>query len=220
MKAVASYIKLHAESAYVKLQALATYQHLTVEVQYVLLQATAITGKFIDFLEFADSVAQVDAATKAFGKNLADVATLAEQISLGTSKSAADTQTLSDVIFIATTFNRAFADTTSFADATSFETGKVLADNITETDAASLAVTKLIADSLAMADSVVGINFTDTENDALAIDDLGIDDDPAWVLGKNLSETVSTSDSGLLIMQDYCDITYFAEDYVGTSRTF
>lgn len=220
MKAVASYIKLHAESAYVKLQALATYQHLSVEVQYVLLQATAITGKFIDFLEFADSVAQVDAATKAFGKNLTDVAALAEQISLGTSKSAADTQTLSDVIFIATTFNRAFADTTSFTDAATRSVGKVLADSVNETDAVSLAVTKLIADSLAMADSVVGINFTDNEDDAVAIDDLGVDDDPAWVLGKNLSDTASTTDAGLLIMQDYCDITYFLEDYVGQSRTF
>lgn len=220
MKAVASYIKLQVEAAYVKLQALATYQHLSAEVQYVLLQATAITGKFIDFLEFSDSVGQTDAAAKAFGKNLADVAALAEQISLGTSKSAADTQTLNDVIFIATTFNRAFSDTASFSDATDLSVSKVLLDSVSETDAATLAVTKLIADSLAMVDSVVGIAFTDAEDDALAIDDLGVDDDPAWNLGKNLADTTSTSDSGLLIMQDYCDITYFAEDYVGQSRTF
>ena len=57
-------------------------------------------------------------------------------------------------------------------------------------------------------------------DDAVAIDDLGIDDDPEWNLSKNLSDTASTTDAGLLIMQDYCDITYFLEDYVGTSRTF
>lgn len=211
---------MKVRAAYIKLKALATYQHLSVEVRYVLLQAIAITGKFIDILELSDSVAQTDAAAKAFGKNLSDVAALAEQISLGTSKSAADTQALNDVIFIATTFNRAFSDTASFSDATDLSVSKVLLDSVSETDAAALAVTKLIADSLAMVDSVVGIAFTDAEDDALAIDDLGIDDDPAWNLGKNLADTTSTSDSGLLIMQDYCDITYFAEDYVGLSRTF
>jgi hypothetical protein len=220
MKAVVSYIKLHAESAYVKLQALATYQHLSVEVQYVLLQATAITGKFIDFLEFADSVTEVDAATLAFTKQLTDVVDLAEQISLSTSKSFADTQTLSEVIFIATTFNRSFEDTTSVDDAATRDVGKLLEDSLAAADAATLAVTKLLEDTIALADSVVGINFTDTEDDALAIDDLGIDDDPEWNLGKNLSDTASTTDAGLLIMQDYCDITYFLEDYVGEARTF
>jgi hypothetical protein len=36
----------------------------------------------------------------------------------------------------------------------------------------------------------------------------------------NKSDNVSSSDSGMLSMQDYSDITYFAEDYVGISRTF
>lgn len=36
----------------------------------------------------------------------------------------------------------------------------------------------------------------------------------------NKSDNVTSSDGGVLSMQDYCDITYFAEDYVGISRTF
>lgn len=220
MKATASYIKLQVEAAYVKLQALATYQHLSVEVQYVLLKAAAITGKFVEFINVDDTITEVDATTLAITKQLTDIAALAEQISLGTSKSFADSQALSDLYAAVVSFNRDFADTASFSDAATRSVDKVLADSVAEADAATLAVTKLIADSLAMADSVVGISFVDQENDALAIDDLGVDDDPAWDLGKNLSEAVSTSDSGLLIMQNYCNITYFAEDYVGTSRTF
>jgi hypothetical protein len=220
MKAVTSYIKLQVEAAYVKLQALTTYQHLSAEVQYVLLQAAAITGKFIDFINVDDTLTEVDATTLSFTKQLTDVVDLAEQISLGSSKSFADSTTFSDFVFVATTFNRSFADTTSFSDAAMRDVEKLLEDSMTAADAASVAVTKLLADSLAMADSVVGINFTDNENDALAIDDLGVDDDPAWELSKNLSDTASTTDAGVLIMQNYCDITYFLEDYVGESRTF
>jgi len=220
MKAVASYIKLQIDAAYVKLQALTTYQHLAIEVQYVLLKATAITGKFVEYIYVDDTITETDATTLAITKQLTDIAELAEQISLGTSKSFADSQAMSDLIALIVNFDRIFSDTTSFSDAATRSVDKVLADSVTETDAATRAVTKLIADSLAMADSVVGINFTDNEDDAVAIDDLGIDDDPEWNLGKNLADTASTTDAGLLIMQDYCDITYFLEDYVGQARTF
>jgi hypothetical protein len=36
----------------------------------------------------------------------------------------------------------------------------------------------------------------------------------------NKADNVSTSSSGILSLQDYCDITYFLEDYVGISRSF
>lgn len=220
MKAVASYIKLQIDAAYVKLQALTTYQHLAIEVQYVLLKVTAITGKFVEYIYVDDTITETDATTLAITKQLTDIAELAEQISLGTGKSFADSQAMSDLIALVVNFDRVFSDTTSFSDAATRSVDKVLADSVTETDAATRAVTKLIADSLAMVDSVVGITFSDGEDDALAIDDLGIGDDPEWNLGKNLADTASTTDAGLLIMQDYCDITYFLEDYVGQSRTF
>ena len=38
--------------------------------------------------------------------------------------------------------------------------------------------------------------------------------------GKNLADSTSASDAGILVSQGYCDITYFAEDYVGTRITF
>lgn len=220
MKAVTSYIKLQIDAAYVKLQALTTYQHLSVEVQYILLQAAAITGKFVEFIYVDDTITETDAKALAITKQLADITELAEQISLGTSKTFADSTSFSDLVALVTAFNRTFADTASFTDSATRSVSKVLDDSVAETDAATRAVTKLIADSLAIVDSVVGISFVDQENDALAIDDLGVDDDPAWELSKNLSDTASTTDAGLLIMQNYCDITYFLEDYVGESRTF
>lgn len=37
---------------------------------------------------------------------------------------------------------------------------------------------------------------------------------------RSFSDSVGTSSSGSLRSQGYCDFTYFAEDYVGYSRTF
>lgn len=202
------------------MKASVAYVKLVVEVRYVLLQVLATTGKFVDFLTLDDSVSTTDATLLAITKQLTEIVELAEQISLGVDKTVEDSQALTDLIFIATTFNRSLADITSLSDTTTLGVDKAFTDSISDSDAAAVAVTKLIADSLAMADSLVSVNFTDAEDDALAIDDLGIDDDPEWNLGKNLSDTASTTDSGLLIMQDYCDITYFAEDYAGLSRTF
>lgn len=205
---------------YVKLKALITAPKLSAEVRYVLLQVAAITGKFVEFIRVNDTITETDATTLAITKQLTDITELAEQISIGFNTSFADSQALSDLYSAVVLFNRDFADTASFSDVFSQSLDKPLADSMSDADAATLAVTKLIADAVAMADSVVGINFTDGEDDALAIDDLGIGDDPEWNLGKNLSDTASTTDAGLLIMQDYCDITYFLEDYVGEARTF
>jgi hypothetical protein len=48
---------------------------------------------------------------------------------------------------------------------------------------------------------------------------VGITDSTALQLGIGLSEAPAATDSGLIVSQGYCDITYFAEDYVGESRT-
>jgi len=45
-------------------------------------------------------------------------------------------------------------------------------------------------------------------------------DNLASVLTKPLADSFGTSDSGSVIAQSYCDITYFAEDYVGASSSF
>ena len=211
---------MKATALYIKLQALATSPKLSAEIQYVLLQVLAITGKFVEFINVDDTLTETDATQLAITKQLADIADLAEQISLGTTKPLDDSTAMSDLFALSTTFNRTFEDTATLTDLAALSVDRLLEDSFTSIDAATLAVTKLIDDSLTLVDSVVGINFTDNEDDAVAIDDLGIDDDPEWNLGKNLSDTASTTDAGVLIMQDYCDITYFLEDYVGQSRTF
>lgn len=45
-------------------------------------------------------------------------------------------------------------------------------------------------------------------------------DNDVLSLALSKAETVNTADSGVLLSQGYCDLTYFAEDYVGATRAF
>lgn len=220
LAASAQYIKLKATTAYVQLQAAVAAAHITAETQYVLLQATTLVGHFVDFFNLEDSATLTDAQTFAIGKHLDDIAQAAEQISLAVSKSAADSTTVADSVAIIVAFVRDFSETVVTTDSATRDVGKALSDSVASSEATTVAFEKFLADVINPVDTITGINFTDAEDDAVVIDALGIDDDPVVAVGKVLADTSSATDSGVLLMQDYCDITYFLEDYVGQSRTF
>lgn len=73
---------------------------------------------------------------------------------------------------------------------------KALFDTTTSVDYIELRLSKAASDTASAADTVALLSR------------LAIIDQP------------TASDSGSLRMQDYCDFTYFAEDYVGESRVF
>lgn len=91
-----------------------------------------------------------------------------------------------------------------------------LSDNTSAGESLSVGFAKSLLDSAAVNDLLaVAFNrdgFTDTSSGADAI--------TAVSVGKALTDAKSSSDAGSLYMTDYADITYFAEDYVGSSRTF
>jgi hypothetical protein len=71
--------------------------------------------------------------------------------------------------------------------------------------------------------------FSDTiaQDDSLVVDFAAGKADTATVaesasvfLDKPLSDSVALADGGLIIIQDYCDLTYFESDYVGISFPF
>lgn len=76
--------------------------------------------------------------------------------------------------------------------------GKNVTDPVYVSDAKTFTVTKAVSDSVAAFDVI-----------SLALSGRLFIVDP-----------VSASDTGSLQMQDYCGIDYFAEDYLGSSRTF
>jgi hypothetical protein len=148
----------------------------------------------------ADSFTQADAVTRAFNKARTDSFTLP------------DTMTRSSVKSLQDSFNQADSNTKAV--------NKVLADAFAFTELLSRSLNRTIQDGFAMndtADLADGITYQTVKY----VNNLAFVTD-AKVLSSSLRKTDSVSlvSAGLLTSQSYCDLSYFAEDYVGISRTF
>lgn len=184
---------------------------------------------------FADALAQV------FGKHLDDQQYLADDTVIGDiqphrdgidaayptdtitgfsfEKCLADTFETLDEATAVRLFQREFNDSVTAPDAEYYSfTPKTKTDSATTSDTSYRGVDKALSDVLTMVDNMDGNiqhHFFKTTNDLISeVDAQVIDFKP------NKADNVVTSSSGILSMQDYCDITYFLEDYVGLSRTF
>ena len=93
-------------------------------------------------------------------------------------------------------------------------------DGIGVADQRTAAVSKLISDAFSLNDSSEAGDGS-TYSFAKYINNVVFSSDNlASVLTKPLADSFGTSDSGSVVAQSYCDITYFAEDYVGASSSF
>jgi hypothetical protein len=130
-----------------------------------------------------------------------------------------DTFELLDAAIAVRLYERSFADSFTLPDVPykSFTPNEKL-DVASAVDASSLDTSKALSDSLAMLDNMDGdieyLLFKVTSDSISSLDAQIIDFNP------QKADNIATDDSGILSMQDYCDITYFLEDYVGISRTF
>tara|TARA_R110000737_G_C14535047_1_gene477922 strand:- start:553 stop:915 length:363 start_codon:yes stop_codon:yes gene_type:complete len=93
-------------------------------------------------------------------------------------------------------FSRYFTDSASVSEQSSLNVGKPLADAGLVADQQTLATGKGLAEAPA------------------------VQEQAAFNVAKPVSDTLTTADSGLILMQDYVEVTgsYFLEDYVGTSQ--
>lgn len=196
-----------------------------------------------DALVLAFQKALSDVATIAenadvtFGKALADLATVEDLTTLDTVKALADTldvpvdavakginkaladsTTLSDVIETTLIFIRTFAETLIATEDPNFSVDLAKADSTNPVDAAALDVTKPFSESLYLIDNMdANIQYEIIK----VIGELLLNSDSQVIdFMPNKADNVTTSSAGSLLMQDYCDITYFLEDYVGYYRTF
>jgi len=112
-----------------------------------------------------------------------------------------ETVSLADALAIVTTFNRSFSDSAPINDSTAFTFEKYLFDSFALNDLSDVNGTT--------------ISFADFTNNVVSSSDLVL-----LLSGKAIQDSVTSSDSGYLFSQGYCDLTYFAEDYVGDYRTF
>jgi hypothetical protein len=134
-------------------------------------------------------------------------------------KYLADTFAMLDAATAVRLYERSFADNFTLPDVPykSFTPdGKI--DSATTSDVSYRGVDKALSDAFGMIDNMDGdieyLFFKVTSDSISSLDAQIIDFNP------QKADNIATDDSGVLSMQDYCDITYFLEDYVGISRTF
>lgn len=131
-------------------------------------------------------------------------------------KTRSDSGALTDSFAKTVTFVRSFTETPAANDDPSFDVTKPL----TEGPSASDSFSKVVAFSRSFAESP-SVTDSDTLNTGKNLgDNGGIIDSKVLQVTKVSSDAGVASDSGSLRSQGYCDFTYFAEDYVGASRTF
>ena len=130
-------------------------------------------------------------------------------------------------------FNRVFTDTAGTTDLQSFAIGKALADAGGFTDIDVLSFGKNTADT-ATTSETQSFDITKPLTDISSASELaakgvakpasdafGATDDDTISFGKAQTDPVLTADAGSLVSQGYVDNNqYFAEIYVGTSRSF
>lgn len=139
-----------------------------------------------------------DATGKYLGKNLSDNVTVAERIS-GVSpldESVNETPAITDSRV--NSFSKPISDTTGIVDSKVFNFSKRISDTPRVGDVRTNRFSKPVSDAASITDSV---NYRN--------------------VSKVVSEVSTVSSSGSLRSQGYTvDMSYFAEDYVGSSRAF
>lgn len=165
-----------------------------------------------------DTAVVLDSLSFSIGKALFDTAPIQELKSISISKPFADDWTVGDAVSVRPELFRYDSVSTSDADVFSLEKG--LRDTPTITETLYFSVEKILSDAVGMND-MFDLNDGSTYTFAKAINNVSFATDAMAIdIQPIVLEEVLVASSGSLVNQNYCDITYFAEDYVGDSRTF
>ena len=164
---------------------------------------------------FGEALSKSEDYTFAIGKGLLDSAAYAEGLVFDIEKATSDSAAVSDLPALLT--SRPAASSASSSDAVGVETGKAFTEAHSMLDTANLEIHLRFASALATSENFTlnrGGVFTNTSTDASTVADVSTS-----AVEKVLADSVGKGDSGSLRMTDYCDVMYFAEDFVGVSQS-
>jgi hypothetical protein len=133
----------------------------------------------------------------------------------------ADAFSLSDTVVTVLIFLRNVFDTVTPTDTSAILfIAAPYVETLSSNDASAITFNQQLTEAFAMNDLAdvgdgIAFEFIDfTANVVSMSDSANLTPKPLY------SDTISLSDTGVGSLQDYCDITYFAEDYVGSRFTF
>lgn len=191
------------------------YSSILDSLNYEFSKDISDSGSILDSINFATS----------YSRTLSDVSNITDTNTLEISKNSVDSLQILDALSFENTYLRSVSDESSITDNATTALFKNLDDYINLQDA----ISQLIDYGLVSGDL---LNVTDDVNGA------GVDDDQTITFFKNLpsellnititvskgpekgvEEALSITSQGVLLNQNY-GADYFAQDYVGVSRSF
>jgi len=137
------------------------------------------------------------------------------------SKPVAETISFSDTTLVTLIFLRDFFDTLTLADTAALSfVPDTKVEAVTSGDSSSYVFDQFLTEAFAMNDLAdvgdgISFDFIDFTANVVTITEAAVIN-----TAPSATDSFSLADAGVGAMQDYCDITYFAEDYVGTRFTF
>ena len=168
----------------------------------------------------SDTATPADRALRATHKPRADAATVVDARVNAVWKPLVDAIGPTDTIIPTLVFMRRFLDLLPVTDHASFVAHKPLSHGAVAGDFSWRVVAKAVADGVGMNDSFAmgdGVLYSFSK----AISNVTIlSDAQSRAVAKHRADGAAVSDAGVLSMQDYCDVDYFLDDYVGLSRVF
>lgn len=207
--------------AAVSLRADTTLVVPVVDVDYILMVAAPRLDASGRFRIIFESVTLADGNQFVLAKNKVDSVLLTDDEFLSVDKSLVDTATMLDEISALLLFIRNFSDGTSVSDENSWVfTPAVKQDAVAVTEVVAKSHSKLVQDGFAMNDGSEAVDGS-VYSIAKGISNVAfVGDDNNLIFAASRVESVVVSDAGALLAQGYCDLSYFAEDYVGEARNF
>jgi hypothetical protein len=171
------------------------------------------TGKAL-----ANTFTTTDATSYAFTRPLASSFGSTDFATTHLTKSNVDSFSFADSL--TKVVNSRLTDTFSHVDSTVMSADKALAHFVTTTDVHNTIIGRVINDGFAMndaADLADGITYQTVK---YVTNVTFVNDSSSRAWNANKADSISLGSAGFLSSQNYCDLSYFAEDYVGVSRTF
>lgn len=211
---------LRASITFVDIVTSVTHVVPVAQVGHVLMTVSAemdTTGRYRYIQELA---VVTDAVSLASGKAFSDSTDgFADSQTLNFDKAPSDSVSIADSIVAVLIFIRELVETLTVTDAKALLVSPAYVETLTPVDTIAFSHSKAFADGFSMNDMADAggpiWSFSDTTANIVTMSDTSLLSND-----KGVSDSVSATDGGVLSMQDYCDLTYFAGDYVGVSRTF
>jgi hypothetical protein len=204
--------RIRAAISAVQVRAAAAVPVMSAAVQVPYIVYNYVLGVFVKFLTRADVVRLFSDTDMSLSKPFADQYTVADFPDVVPNKRLPDGVEAADAL-------SPFQIGKGLFENPKIEEGAYFAEDYTDVGytivSFQLSFTKAQAETVTATDAgvVLGTTLGPTDTATMA-------DTVVFAANLGIVDAASIADSGSIRMQDYCDFTYFAEDYVGEARTF